>query len=113
MADKTEETVVEESTTTTTKKTTTKKSAAKVQSADSGIAMFADTGDGSTTPVTPTVDAEVKATLLYGAETEVVDLGYANPTKENKEFSVDFVAKANPAVYTADVVKAVKSEFAK
>lgn len=121
MADNVEkEEVVEESTsTTTTKKTTTKKSAAKVQSADTGIAMFADTGDGdgTTTPVTPpagsTVDPEVKAVLLYGAQTEVVDLGYANPTKENKEFSVDFVAKANPAVYTADVVKAVKAEFAK
>ena len=111
MADKTEETVVEETSTTTTKKTTTRKSAAKVQAADSG-----DGSEGSTPvapPVTPTVDAKAKATLLYGAETEVVDLGYANPTKENKEFSVDFVAKANPAVYTADVVKAVKAEFAK
>lgn len=108
MADKTEETVEE-----TTTKSKATKSKAKAQSTDAGIAAQADTESGSTPTVTPTVDAKAKATLLYGAETEVVDLGFANPTKENKEFSVDFVAKANPAVFTADVVKAVKTEFAK
>lgn len=112
MADKTEETV-EETTSSTTTKSKTTKSKAKVQSTDAGIAAQADTESSSTPTVTPTVDAKAKATLLYGAETEVVDLGFANPTKENKEFSVDFVAKANPAVFTADVVKAVKTEFAK
>lgn len=57
----------------------------------------------------PTIDTEDKKYLLYAATTELDDLGFANPTKENKEFCVDFVAAADPDTYTPEVVKAVKA----
>lgn len=58
-----------------------------------------------------TIDTDVEKVLLYSATTEVDDLGFANPTKENKEFCVDFVAKSNPIAYTEEVVKTVKASM--
>lgn len=57
------------------------------------------------------IDTEEEKVLLYSATTEIDDLGFANPTKENKEFCVDFVAKADPKTYTDDVVKTVKANM--
>lgn len=61
-----------------------------VQSAArSGVAMFADTGDGSTTPVTPpsqpstpSGDTEEVKWFTYAAYTHGVNFGYATPTKQ-------------------------------
>ena len=61
--------------------------------------------------VSADIDTEEEKVLLYSATTEIDDLGFANPTKENKEFCVDFVAKADPKTYTDDVVKTVKANM--
>lgn len=56
-----------------------------------------------------TIDTQEEKTLLYAATVEIDDLGFANPTKENKDFCVDFVAKSDTKTYTPEVVATVKA----
>ena len=57
------------------------------------------------------IDTTEEKYLLYAATTELDDLGFADHSQANKDFCVDFVAKSNPTVYTAEVVKTVKDAF--